>query len=354
MHEPPILQIKQLSKSFGATRVLSGINLDIPRGCIVSLLGRSGSGKTTLLQLIAGLHDPDAGTLSIAGTDMAKVPAFERPVNMMFQSYALFPHLTVEANIAFGLKQEGLPRPEIAERVAEMLALVKLTGFGRRKPHELSGGQRQRVALARALVREPKLLLLDEPLGALDQRLRQAMQVELRAIQRQVGITFLLVTHDQEEALSLSDRVAVMKSGRILQVTAPRELYERPNCRQVADFIGKMNFFHATVRQLDNTEVTVNAGVLGIVTFPRANLMAEIKVGAYILIAIRPEHICFAQDGVQGEILSSTFLGERSHIDVSIAGRSEAVAVSSSTEPSSKRVHLNFPANQIIGLQADD
>lgn len=348
------LSITGVCKSFDGIDVVNDVGLAVARGEFFALLGPSGCGKTTLLRMIAGFERPDCGVITIDGEAINDVPPHLRPTNMVFQSYAIFPHLNVFDNIAYGLRKLRLPKDALRSRVEAMLATLRLDGLGARAAYQLSGGQRQRVALARALVREPKLLLLDEPLGALDQRLRQAMQVELRAIQRQVGITFLLVTHDQEEALSLSDRVAVMKSGRILQVTAPRELYERPNCRQVADFIGKMNFFHATVRQLDNTEVTVNAGVLGIVTFPRANLMAEIKVGAYILIAIRPEHICFAQDGVQGEILSSTFLGERSHIDVSIAGRSEAVAVSSSTEPSSKRVHLNFPANQIIGLQADD
>jgi spermidine/putrescine transport system ATP-binding protein/putrescine transport system ATP-binding protein len=213
----------------------------------------------------------------------------------------------------------------------------------------LSGGQRQRVALARALVRRPRLLLLDEPLGALDKRLREQMQVELRAIQRQVGITFLLVTHDQEEALSLSDRVAVMGAGRILQVASPRELYARPNCREVADFIGEMNFFHATVRVMDESTATLNAGLLGIVTLPRANLAAGIKPDDHILLAIRPEHVAFAAQGVAGVITASTFLGERSHHHVTIAGRSEPVAVSG-TAPASGAVHLAFPPDKLIGL----
>ena len=196
----------------------------------------------------------------------------------------------------------------------------------------------------------PKLLLLDEPLGALDKRLREAMQVELRAIQRQVGITFLLVTHDQEEALSLSDRVAVMESGRILQVATPRVLYEEPNCRQVADFIGEMNFFHATVRQIADKEVTVNAGILGMVTFPRANLAPCIKIDEHILLAIRPEHVRFAGAGLAGEIADATFLGDRSHFHVRIAERSELVAVSGGTAPDGKAVHLAFAPEKLIGL----
>jgi spermidine/putrescine transport system ATP-binding protein/putrescine transport system ATP-binding protein len=257
-------------------------------------------------------------------------------------------------NIAYGLRKLKLTKDELHARVDAMLQTVRLEGLGGRGADQLSGGQRQRVALARALVRKPKLLLLDEPLGALDQRLRQAMQVELRAIQRQVGITFLLVTHDQEEALSLSDRVAVMKAGRILQIASPREIYERPNCRAVADFIGKMNFFHATVREIGDSDVIANAGILGLVTFPRANLTADIKVDEHILVAIRPEHIFFAVGGVEGEIQGSTFLGERCYFDVKIAGRGETVAVSRRAEPEGKTIRLSFSADQIIGLKAGD
>jgi spermidine/putrescine transport system ATP-binding protein/putrescine transport system ATP-binding protein len=199
-------------------------------------------------------------------------------------------------------------------------------------------------------VRRPKLLLLDEPLGALDKRLREGMQVELKAIQRQVGITFLLVTHDQEEALSLSDRVAVMSGGKILQVAGPRELYERPNCREVADFIGEMNFFHATVREVTGETATVNAGLLGVITLPRANLAAPITVDDHILLAIRPEHVRFAESGATGEITASTFLGERSHYHVKLAARAEPVAVSSAAAPADKAVHLAFPPDFLIGL----
>jgi putrescine transport system ATP-binding protein len=223
--QPPILQIKGLSKSFGATRVLTDINLDIPRGSIVSLLGRSGSGKTTLLQLIAGLHDPDAGTLIIGGTDMTGVPPFERPVNMMFQSYALFPHLTVADNIVYGLKARGTPRAERDRLLNWALELVRLQDLGPRRPDQLSGGQRQRVALARCLVMKPAVLLLDEPMAALDRSLRADVQRELTGIQRKVGTTFVLVTHDQDEAMAMSDYIAVMDQGTIVQFGTPREVY---------------------------------------------------------------------------------------------------------------------------------
>ena len=348
------LSLSGIRKSFGALTVVDDVSLEVARGEFFALLGPSGCGKTTLLRMIAGFETPDSGTIAIDGEAMNKVPAHQRPTNMVFQSYAIFPHLNVFDNIAYGLRKLKLPKEALHARVKAMLATVRLEGLGGRAADQLSGGQRQRVALARALVREPKLLLLDEPLGALDKRLREAMQVELRAIQRQVGITFLLVTHDQEEALSLSDRVAVMEHGRILQIATPRELYERPNCRAVADFIGEMNFFHATVRQITDAQVTVNAGILGIVTFPRANLAPGIKVDEHILLAIRPEHVRFADDGVAGEIADATFLGERSHFHVKIAGRGELVAVSGHAAPSGGMVHLAFPPDRLIGLPTGD
>jgi len=324
----------------------------VARGEFFALLGPSGCGKTTLLRMIAGFETQDSGTIAIDGEVMNTVPPHRRPTNMVFQSYAIFPHLNVFDNIAYGLRKLKLPKEALRAKVQAMLATVRLEGLGERAANQLSGGQRQRVALARALVREPKLLLLDEPLGALDKRLREAMQVELRAIQRQVGVTFLLVTHDQEEALSLSDRVAVMEHGRILQIATPHDLYERPNCRAVADFIGEMNFFHATVRQISNAEVTVNAGILGIVTFPRPNLAPGIRPDEHILLAIRPEHVRFADNGLAGEIADATFLGERSHFHVKLAGRSEPVAVSGNAAPGST-VHLVFSPEKLIGLPLD-
>jgi spermidine/putrescine ABC transporter ATP-binding subunit len=343
------LSLSQVRKSFGGAPVVDAIDLDIEAGEFFALLGPSGCGKTTLLRMIGGFETPDSGTICIDGAVMNHVPPHQRPTNMVFQNYAIFPHLNVFDNIAYGLRRLKLPKADLQARVEAMLATVKLEGLGGRASSQLSGGQRQRVALARALVRRPRLLLLDEPLGALDKRLREQMQVELRAIQRQVGITFLLVTHDQEEALSLSDRVAVMSGGKILQVASPRELYERPNCREVADFIGEMNFFHATVRQIAGDNATVNAGVLGIIILPRANLAPGIKTDDHIWLAIRPQHVRFADTGIAGEITASTFLGERSHHHVAIAGRSEPVAVSG-TVPASGAVHLAFPPDKLIGL----
>jgi spermidine/putrescine ABC transporter ATP-binding subunit len=346
------LGISNISKSFGGPPVVDRVSLEVARGEFFALLGPSGCGKTTLLRMIAGFEMPDSGTISIDGEVMNMVPPHQRPTNMVFQSYAIFPHLNVFDNIAYGLRKLKLPKETLRAKVEAMLTTVRLEGLGSRAADQLSGGQRQRVALARALVREPKLLLLDEPLGALDKRLREAMQVELRAIQRKVGITFLLVTHDQEEALSLSDRVAVMESGKILQVAEPRALYERPNCRAVADFIGEINFFHATVREIAGDGATVNAGLLGIITLPRANLAPGIKVDDHILLAIRPEHVGFSSEGLAGDIAAATFLGERSHFHVAIAGRGEPVFVSGNMPPSGT-AHLIFPPEHLIGLPTD-
>jgi spermidine/putrescine transport system ATP-binding protein/putrescine transport system ATP-binding protein len=346
------LSVSRVTKSFGGAPVVKDVELDIEHGEFFALLGPSGCGKTTLLRMIAGFETPDSGTIRIDDAVMNAVPPHQRPTNMVFQSYAIFPHLNVFDNIAYGLRKLKLPKDALRARVETMLATVRLEGLGTRAADQLSGGQRQRVALARALVREPKVLLLDEPLGALDKRLRETMQVELRVLQRKVGITFLLVTHDQEEALSLSDRVAVMSSGKILQVATPRELYDRPNCREVADFIGEMNFFHATVRELTEATATVNAGLLGIVTLPRANLAPGIKTDDHILLAIRPEHVRIAPQGIAGEIVTSTFLGERSHFHVRIAGRNEPIAVSGHA-PAQGTAALGFPPENLIGLPYD-
>ena len=243
----PLLRIEGVSKRFGAYAAVDRLSLDVYPGEFFALLGPSGCGKTTLLRLIAGFEQASAGRILLDGVDLAPVPPHRRPVNMMFQSYALFPHLTVEANVAFGLKQEGLPRAQIAERVADMLALVKLENFGRRKPHELSGGQRQRVALARSLVKRPRVLLLDEPMAALDKKLRGETQFELMDLQRRLGLTFIIVTHDQSEAMTVADRIAVMDRGRLMQVAPPAEIYEQPNSRWVADFVGNVNLLEGQV-----------------------------------------------------------------------------------------------------------
>src|ERR1700751_2418903 len=238
-----LLEIDGASKRFGVTTAVDDVSLSVQRGAFFSLLGPSGCGKTTLLRVIAGFETPDSGRIVIDGIDVTRLPPYARPVNMMFQSYALFPHMDVAGNIAFGLRQERMDRRRIAARVEEMLALVQMAGYERRRPHELSGGQRQRVALARALAKMPKLLLLAGPLGALDRKLRAEARLELIGIQERVGITFLVVTHDQEEALSMASQLAVMNGGRLVQIGSPVEIYERPSSRFVANFVGEVNIF---------------------------------------------------------------------------------------------------------------
>jgi len=243
----PYLRIEGVSKRFGGVIAVEDVTVDIARGAFFALLGPSGCGKTTLLRMLAGFETPDSGRILLDGVDVAAVPPHRRPVNMMFQSYALFPHLTVAQNVGFGLRQDRLPKAEIAERVAEMLALVQLSDFGRRKPHQLSGGQKQRVALARSLIKRPKLLLLDEPLGALDKRLRDRTQFELVDIQERLGITFVIVTHDQEEAMTVATQIAVMDSGRIAQVATPAEIYEAKAKRAVAESQGDVNIYEGQI-----------------------------------------------------------------------------------------------------------
>ncbi len=243
----PFVRIEKLTKRFAGFPAVDDVSLDIFRGELFCLLGGSGCGKSTLLRMLAGFEQPSAGRIEIDGQDMAGIPPYERPTNMMFQSYALFPHMSVEKNVAYGLRREGMGRAEAMERVGEMLRMVQLEGFAGRKPHQLSGGQRQRVALARSLVKRPKLLLLDEPLGALDKKLREETQFELIGLQESLGVTFVIVTHDQEEAMTLSSRIGVMDAGRIVQVGEPPQVYEHPSTRFVADFVGSVNLFEGRV-----------------------------------------------------------------------------------------------------------
>jgi putrescine transport system ATP-binding protein len=255
----PFLQIRHIVKKFDDVFAVNDVTLDIAQGEIFALLGSSGCGKSTLLRMLAGFEVPTAGQILLAGQNIVGLAPYERPINMMFQSYALFPHLTVWDNIAFGLRRDGMPKPDIATRVEQMLDLVQLKPYAKRKPHQLSGGQQQRVALARSLAKRPKLLLLDEPLGALDAKLRQRTQLELVDIIHQVGVTCVMVTHDQEEAMTMATRIGVMSEGRILQIGAPEQIYETPNCRFVADFIGSVNLFKGTV-EVDAADHVVIAG----------------------------------------------------------------------------------------------
>ena len=283
----PFLLIDQLVKEFDGVRAVNDISVTINQGEIFALLGSSGCGKSTLLRMLAGFETPTSGRIELAGSSIVEVPPHQRPINMMFQSYALFPHLSVWDNIAFGLRRDGLPKDEVAARVEQMLALVQLAQYAKRKPHQLSGGQQQRVALARSLAKRPQLLLLDEPLGALDKKLRERTQMELVNIIEQVGVTCVMVTHDQDEAMSMATRIAVMSEGRILQVGAPGEIYETPNCRFVADFIGSVNLFDGRITQDEPDHVViatpdgehyVSHGITG-------------NLGMDVSVAVRPEKI---------------------------------------------------------------
>ena len=283
----PFLSIRNLIKEFDGVRAVNDVSVAINKSEIFALLGSSGCGKSTLLRMLAGFETPTQGAITLGGKDIVSVPPHQRPINMMFQSYALFPHLSVWDNIAFGLRRDGLPKDEIAARVEQMLSLVQLGAYGKRKPHQLSGGQQQRVALARSLAKRPQLLLLDEPLGALDKKLRERTQMELVGIIEEVGVTCVMVTHDQDEAMSMATRIAVMSEGRILQVGAPGEIYETPNCRFVADFIGSVNLFNGSVSVDEPDHVIIDTpegrhyvthGITGTMGMP-------------VSVAVRPEKI---------------------------------------------------------------
>lgn len=288
--ERPFIHIQGVTKKFDEFTAVNDVDLKIYKGELFSLLGGSGCGKTTLLRMLSGFEIPTAGRIVIDGIDMTEMPAYDRPVNMMFQSYALFPHMNVAKNIAYGLKRDGLPRKQIDDRVEEMLDLVQLNEFAHRKPEQLSGGQRQRVALARALAKHPKVLLLDEPLGALDKKLREQTQFELMNIQQRLGTTFVVVTHDQEEAMTLSSRLAVMDRGQVIQKGTPREVYEFPKNRFIAEFVGSINIFECTVKERIGDNITVSCPTLGR-DFRFVNNQFPARAGNNALIAIRPEKI---------------------------------------------------------------
>jgi len=293
------IRIRSVSKHFGDFVAVDDVNLDIRRGELFAILGGSGCGKTTLLRMLAGFEIPSSGTIEIDGVDITDLPPYERPVNMMFQSYAVFPHMDVAANVAYGLKKEGVSAAEISTRVDEALALVQLQNFHKRKPDQLSGGQRQRVALARALIKQPKVLLLDEPLAALDKKLREQTQFELMNIQDELGVTFIVVTHDQEEAMILSSRIAVMEKGRFLQVGEPKEIYEYPGSRFVANFIGTINTFEGVVTRTDNDGFFASAD--DVQSELRAMGEHGLDVGDAVCLAVRPEKIFISKAEPENE-----------------------------------------------------
>ncbi|MBX4914780.1 ABC transporter ATP-binding protein [Rhizobium bangladeshense] len=311
----PFIAFKNVTKRFGNFTAVDDLSLDIYHREFFALLGASGCGKSTLLRMLAGFEQPSSGEIILDGTDLAGTPPYKRPVNMMFQSYALFPHMTVEKNIAFGLRQDGMPKEEMAERVTQMLKLVKLEQFASRKPNQLSGGQRQRVALARSLAKRPKVLLLDEPLGALDKKLREETQFELMDLQQTLGLTFVVVTHDQEEAMTMADRIAVMSHGKVVQVATPAEIYEAPNSRFVADFIGDVNIFDGKVTTSGNgaVEVAVDSGFT-----IRTAATETPAVGNSAGFAIRPEKVRVTRaapanasvNAAKGEIWDIAYLGD--------------------------------------------
>jgi putrescine transport system ATP-binding protein len=311
-----LLEIAGASKRFGATLAVDDVSLSVECGELFALLGPSGCGKTTLLRMIAGLETPDSGRILIDGVDITARPPYARPVNMMFQSYALFPHMDVAGNIAFGLRQEGMGRRHIAARVGEMLALVQMSDYGARRPHELSGGQRQRVALARALAKMPKLVLLDEPLAALDRKLRQETRLELIGIQERVGTAFLVVTHDQEEALGVASRIAVMNRGRLVQIGTPAEIYERPGSRFVADFVGEVNLFEGELTAAFNCLALTVTGIDPPIPLPSGTVLPD---GAAATLALRPEKLLLCRErplgfAVAARVASINYLGGASTV----------------------------------------
>ena len=332
----PYISFENITKRFGDFTAVNNLSLSIYEKEFFALLGASGCGKSTLLRMLAGFDEPTSGRIMLDGQDMRGIPPYRRPVNMMFQSYALFPHMTVEANIGFGLRQEGMPKPDIEARVKEMLRLVKLEQFAKRKPHQLSGGQRQRVALARSVAKRPKVLLLDEPLGALDKKLREETQFELMDLQQSLGLTFVVVTHDQEEAMTMADRIAILDKGQVMQVATPAEIYEAPSSRFVAGFVGNVNMFEGMVAARDaNTARITGASGAEIVVENAGDAAA----GNAVAFAVRPEKIKVssrrpeaAANAMEGEVFDLAYLGDMTvyHVKLSDGQVVKASALNSS------------------------
>ncbi|MEQ8666460.1 MAG: polyamine ABC transporter ATP-binding protein [Rhodospirillales bacterium] len=360
----PFIKVRSLTKKFGDFIAVNNVDLDIYKGELFCLLGGSGCGKSTLLRMLSGFEKPTSGSVYIDGVDMSNVQPYDRPTNMMFQSYALFPHMTVENNVAYGLKQEKLPKGEIADRVEDILRLVELQDFKKRKPHQLSGGQRQRVALARSLVKQPKLLLLDEPLGALDKRLREQTQFELMNIQYKTGITFVVVTHDQEEAMTLSTRIAVMDAGEFIQIGTPTEIYEFPETRFVADFIGSTNLLEGRVTDEGADHVAVKTDIGEIYMDHGYSTTKDSRVW----VAIRPEKIYLSKEPpakpgpnqARGMVDEIGYLGDTSIYKVKLDnGRIFDVTAPNQVRPKDKthritwdeQVYLHWEASSAILLK---
>ncbi|MFI9588733.1 ABC transporter ATP-binding protein [Nonomuraea sp. NPDC052265] len=348
-----MLRIDGITRRFGDVTALDGVSLEIEQGEFFALLGPSGCGKTTLLRIIAGFESPDGGTVTLDGEDLLAKQPNRRPISLMFQSYALFPHMSVAKNVAYGLEREKLPRQEIKQRVGEVLETVGLSAHASRKPAQLSGGQRQRVALARSIVKRPRLLLLDEPLSALDKKVRADMQLELKRLQNEVGITFVVVTHDQEEAMSLADRIAVFDSGTVRQVDAPVALYERPRSPFVADFVGANNLFEGVYTGLDGIKSDEFGMLAGT---PLDELAADSKA----LLAVRPEKVELADEnaarGLKGSVLDVSFYGGVSHVSVDVPGRAKpvlaAVQGASTVQPGAK-VKVRWEAQDAVIMTVD-
>jgi putrescine transport system ATP-binding protein len=357
----PIIRIENISKQFKYNdyKTVDDISLDILSGESFSLLGPSGCGKTTLMRIIAGFENPDSGKIFIDGEDMSNVPPYKRPVNMMFQSYALFPHMNIWNNVAFGLKQEKLPKQEIKNRVDEVLEMIGMRNFSHRKPTEISGGQKQRIALARSLVKRPKVLLLDEPLGALDRQTSEKTQVELTNIQRILGTTFLIVTHDQEEAMSMSDRMAVMKDGKLQQVGTPKDIYESPNSRFVSTFVGSINLFHGFVTDNKNkNRLTISSDEIEspmlVSSHEKTNINDEVWV------AVRPEEMSIhseetdnSHNHATGEIVDISFIGNQIIYHVMLPSK-KIVHISALTSARSKNILLDYGSRAYVSWDKTD
>jgi putrescine transport system ATP-binding protein len=354
----PQIVIDGVTKTFGSVTAVDNVSLEIYQGEIFALVGASGCGKTTLLRMLAGFERQSTGHISIDGVEMSDVPPHERPVNMMFQSYALFPHMTVESNVGYGIRRMPLERAERRRRIEQALEMVQLAHLGKRKPHQLSGGQRQRVALARALIRRPKVLLLDEPLSALDKKLREKTQFELMDLQYAVGITFLVVTHDQDEAMALASRIAVMDRGKVMQVGTPSEIYEFPNTRFVADFVGTTNLFECTVTAVEPGMVTAHCPETGCEL--RVDDVGRFSVGQRVWVALRPEKIRLSKEPstahrineLRGVVWELGYLGNRSTYQIKMAS-GKLVTVLSQNERRTSEWSIDWSDEVYMSWQAD-